>query len=534
MIKDLDLLSVYEDKQDSNKSLGDYMTKRAIIGCIKRQLPEEKVNVIETLGADTVLKLFFRFPNRWWPVGSPDFVFIWSEEDRRRLTENVLKDLLRMESLEIVGIPIFISEEHILIKQLYQSSSENLQKLFYKPLTASNAPSVVIAGAGPAGIAAASKLLQNNVTDITILEAENRIGGRVYSVKFGDAFIDLGAQWCHGEENNIVLEKSALSVEGAFSWFDVAAAQDYKECEGNSVLDWKGRGYKTILDVLMQKYPNPENQLPIDDKIFLNKEVATVEWNNTDKAYSEKAVVKCKDGSTYYADHVIFTPSLGVLKHNYKTLFRPSLPVEKVNAIETLGIDAVLKVFLHFPNRWWPGVSSPGLMFIWSEEDKSRLVEEFPKGPIKNGSSWLSNLLGVFAVNEENPNLLVAWFLGEMVPDIEKCSDNVLSDGIMFAVNKFLKNKFPNITPPDAIIYNNWYSNPHFRGVYSYQTIASRQFGESPEVILSKPLTASNGKQTLLFAGEATHPIYYSAVHGAIETGHREAQRIIDIYSDYL
>lgn len=77
---------------------------------------------------------------------------------------------------------------------------------------------------------------------------------------------------------------------------------------------------------------------------------------------------------------------------------------------------------------------------------------------------------------------------------------------------------------------NNWYSNPHFRGTYSYQTVESRQFGESPEVILSRPLTASNGKQTLLFAGEATHPKYYSSVHGAIETGFREAQRIIDLY----
>ncbi|KAF2887241.1 hypothetical protein ILUMI_18932, partial [Ignelater luminosus] len=71
---------------------------------------------------------------------------------------------------------------------------------------------------------------------------------------------------------------------------------------------------------------------------------------------------------------------------------------------------------------------------------------------------------------------------------------------------------------------------PHFRGTYSYQTIASRQFGESPEVILSKPLTASNGKQTLLFAGEATHPVYYSVGHGAIESGFREADRIINMY----
>lgn len=30
------------------------------------------------------------------------------------------------------------------------------------------------------------------------------LGGRIYSVKFGDTFVDLGAEFCHGEEGNIV------------------------------------------------------------------------------------------------------------------------------------------------------------------------------------------------------------------------------------------------------------------------------------------------------------------------------------------
>ena len=46
-------------------------------------------------------------------------------------------------------------------------------------------PSVIIVGAGAAGIAAASKLFQNGFQNITILEAEDRIGGRVYTTRFG-------------------------------------------------------------------------------------------------------------------------------------------------------------------------------------------------------------------------------------------------------------------------------------------------------------------------------------------------------------
>lgn len=65
-------------------------------------------------------------------------------------------------------------------------------------------PAIVVIGAGPSGVAAASRLLANNFTNVTILEAEPRIGGRIHSVYFGDAYVDLGAHWCHGEVDNIV------------------------------------------------------------------------------------------------------------------------------------------------------------------------------------------------------------------------------------------------------------------------------------------------------------------------------------------
>lgn len=65
---------------------------------------------------------------------------------------------------------------------------------------------IFIIGAGISGITAASKLIAHGFTNVTILEAENRIGGRIESVKFSDGFIDLGAQWCSGEVGNSVYE----------------------------------------------------------------------------------------------------------------------------------------------------------------------------------------------------------------------------------------------------------------------------------------------------------------------------------------
>lgn len=43
----------------------------------------------------------------------------------------------------------------------------------------------MIVGAGASGIAAASRLLDNKIDDFVILEAENRYGGRIDSVRFG-------------------------------------------------------------------------------------------------------------------------------------------------------------------------------------------------------------------------------------------------------------------------------------------------------------------------------------------------------------
>lgn len=65
---------------------------------------------------------------------------------------------------------------------------------------------VIVIGAGPAGIAAATRLLENGINSIIVLEAEDRIGGRINSIEFGGNWLDLGGQWCHGEQNNIVYE----------------------------------------------------------------------------------------------------------------------------------------------------------------------------------------------------------------------------------------------------------------------------------------------------------------------------------------
>lgn len=64
-------------------------------------------------------------------------------------------------------------------------------------------------------------------------------------------------------------------------------------------------------------------------KIIFNKEVSNINYTS-----NNEIVISIRDGTKFEASHVIFTPSLGVLKNEYKTLFNPSLPEVKRNAIE--------------------------------------------------------------------------------------------------------------------------------------------------------------------------------------------------------
>lgn len=53
---------------------------------------------------------------------------------------------------------------------------------------------VIILGAGLSGLSAARKLSKNNL-NVLIIEADNRIGGRVNTIHLNEEYLDLGGQW---------------------------------------------------------------------------------------------------------------------------------------------------------------------------------------------------------------------------------------------------------------------------------------------------------------------------------------------------
>ncbi|XP_073992124.1 spermine oxidase-like [Rhodnius prolixus] len=462
-------------------------------------------------------------------------------------------------------------------------------------------PKIVIIGGGVAGVAAATSLLDRGFEDVTIIEAEDRLGGRIYTVPFGTKHVDIGAHWIHGEVDNAVyglvhrmdlvsssgdfnnvhfiaddgrsvpadvgmllfarsgnlledeeelnnatgsLEDYLISrcrnmgkqmipendlleaflkwmtsfectIEGSDKLSDVSAAglTHYKQCDGDPILSWKSGGYYNIIDILLGTHENCDGPaISLENHVSLNTEVMEIDWNGL------VVLIKCTNGKLFRADHVIVTVSLGVLKEKYRHLFNPPLPVEKVRAIVGLGIGTVDKVYLRFPHRWWPEDCS-GFSLLRTRD---------PPVNANVGYTWEHKIIGFYAENNADPTVIGAWLVGEAAKDMEVHSDQEVMDACYRELKAFLDNIY-DIPYPEEIIRSKWYSNKHFRGSYSFRSINSEVLQSSADT-LAKPLVNDFNKNMLFFAGEATHNHYYSTVHGALESGWREAKRIADMY----
>lgn len=139
--------------------------------------------------------------------------------------------------------------------------------------------------------------------------------------------------------------------------------------------------------------------------------------------------------------------------------------------------------------------------------------------------SRITDVIGFYRVSYQ-PRVLIGWIIGPSARAVELLSENDLQKGVAKIFEKFLK---PHMTtkPPIKIFTSKWYSNLFTRGSYSSRSAESDKWN-ALAATLSNPLMKS-GKPVVLFGGEATHKAYYSTVHGAVESGYREATRLINL-----
>ncbi|CAL8331482.1 unnamed protein product [Lota lota] len=241
--------------------------------------------------------------------------------------------------------------------------------------------------------------------------------------------------------------------------------------------------------------------------------------------------VECEDEEWLAADHVIVTASLGVLKDRHEALFSPPLPEEKVLAIEKLGISTTNKIFLEYAQPFWsPECNS--IQLVWEEEEEEVVVKE-EQGPVHPEEQWYKKICSfdVLYPPQRYGHMLNGWICGEEALLMERYDDDTVAETCTELLRRFTGN--PDIPKPRRILRSCWGSNPYIRGSYSFTRVGSSG-GDFERLAMPLPCADSTKAPPLqvLFAGEATHRKYYSTTHGALLSGQREANRLVEMYQD--
>lgn len=230
---------------------------------------------------------------------------------------------------------------------------------------------VGIIGAGISGLAAA-ELLTREGDDVTVLEARDRIGGRIWTEQRLGLPLDLGASWVHGRDGNPLMELAAevgaetvvttdsyitrgaggraipddevpLWLENVLSIQHDAGA-DLSEI--NALAYWRDLDYDGDDVVFPKGYAQLFDVLTPDMNLQLSRVVSAIDYGG------DVVQVTNTQGRQQSFDAVVVTVPLGVLKKG-RIAFTPPLPRAKQHAIEVLGMGVLDKVYLRYDHVFW-------------------------------------------------------------------------------------------------------------------------------------------------------------------------------------
>ncbi|XP_034473337.1 protein anon-37Cs [Drosophila innubila] len=251
-------------------------------------------------------------------------------------------------------------------------------------------------------------------------------------------------------------------------------------------------------------------------QLQIGKPVGQIQW----KTLSEPQSVGCLDGSLYQADHIICTLPLGVLKTFSSILFKPTLPLEKLQAIQNLGFGNPVKIYLSYKrpiNRWLKSNLRPLGSLLQPSDLSSGCNPQ---------RSWTQRVVEISQL-PTSQHVLEIRVGGGYYDEIEKLPDATLLEQITTLLRQCLSNS--KVPYPQAMLRSNWNSSACYLGGRPYFSVNS-----SARDVQSLAAPLGHVVPTLLFAGDATALQGFGTIDGARFSGIREAQRIIDYYNKKL
>ncbi|MGA7616192.1 MAG: NAD(P)/FAD-dependent oxidoreductase [Thermoanaerobaculia bacterium] len=410
---------------------------------------------------------------------------------------------------------------------------------------------VVVVGGGAAGLRAAS-LLGGRGLDVVVIEARERLGGRILTVADPDwpVPIELGAEWIHGEASetmSVFDESEAVDVpdehllsreDGSLDtlsnfWERLARIRDFvpdqREAtvaealgefaerepnaarlarsfvEGFEAADpakMSGRALSFGDDGAMrQRRPAPGYDTLVQrlerriasqgEEIHVGAAVERIEWSRG------RVLVRYRQGGEAREIHgrtVVITVPLPILR-----TLEIDPPIESIDlAFASLHMGEVVKMLLRFRTPFWENRFGRQMAFL--HDPGARFHTWWTTAPLRAA-------------------VLVAWCGGPKAASLAAMSETsrlgIALDELatLLGVERSeLDERFVDWR------HHDWSADPWSRGAYSYPGIG----GEAARHALTAPV-----EETIFFAGEALSEKNYGTVEGALETGRRAAEAVV-------
>ncbi|MFN7126746.1 MAG: flavin monoamine oxidase family protein [Allorhizobium sp.] len=413
---------------------------------------------------------------------------------------------------------------------------------------------VIVVGAGLAGLTAAANLAEAGA-EVIVLEARDRIGGRIFTDRSLGVPVEHGANFIHGFNGNPAAELAAkagatpffidqerwqlfqpggvepedFEIDDVFDDLEQIAEKAAEEADGDaslSLLDvielldpallQEPIGNWALTDTYEGEFAASLSQisaLHVDagemfdgpdavlregyDRLptFLGKGLdIRLGHPVTRIRHTQDGVIVETGNVRFEADHCIVTVPLGVLKAG-RIAFEPALPEPQQKAIAAIGFGQLAKVSVAFDAAFWP-------------KDQHFL------GYAGNDRGRFADMLNLMPIQDAPVLTLIA--SGDYAAHVDAMDEAALVADITAVLRDMFGESVPE---PKAIARHAWSTDPHALGAYSFPAVGAEPADHDT---LAKP-----AGPRLRLAGEHVSADYFGTVHGAMLSGERAALWIL-------